>query len=174
MPDIETSRLIFRKFTPDDLQDLYAIRSDPEVMKYIGPGRPESEAGVQAVLNKALAHWEQHAFGPWALIDKDSKQLIGWCGLRYMENTENVEIAYGLEKSHWGKGLASEAAAPTIKYGFEQIRLDRIVAIACPDNIASQKVMVKSGMKYEKRTHFCNSEVVYFVISRDEYTTTSR
>src|SRR5262245_12151870 len=69
MPDPETPRLLFRKCIPADLQDLFAIRTDPDVMRYIGAGRPESVAEVESILNKILKHWEQHEFGPWALID---------------------------------------------------------------------------------------------------------
>src|SRR5690348_6627648 len=132
MPDLETPRLLFCKFTPDDLHDLAAIRTDPDVMKYT-VGRPESIAEVQATLSKYLAHWEQHGFGRWALIERESKKLIGWCGLLYLENTGEVEIGYGLAKPYWGKGLASEAATATMKYGFEQLALALIVAITLPE-----------------------------------------
>jgi RimJ/RimL family protein N-acetyltransferase len=169
MPEIETRRLLFRKFTTDDLQDLGAIRADPAVMKYIGSGGPESLAEVLAILNKILAHWEQHGFGRWAVIYKEHDALVGWCGLSYLENTGDVEIGYGIAKPYWGKGLASEAAAAAIKYGFEQLRLDRIVAVAWPDNITSQRVMEKLGMKYVKLARFYNAEMVYYAISREEY-----
>jgi RimJ/RimL family protein N-acetyltransferase len=169
MPDLETPRLLFRKFTHEDLHDLAAIRADPDVMKYIGPGRAESLTEVQIKLNAVIAHWEQHAFGQRALIEKATGRLIGWCGFAYLENTEDVEIGYGLAKSHWGKGLASEAAAATLKYGFEELTLARIVAVAWPHNIASIRVLDKLGMKYVKQARFYNADVAYFAISRDEY-----
>src|SRR5690242_3315578 len=125
MPDLETPRLLFRRFTANDLHDLAAIRTDPDVMKYT-VGRPESIAEVQATLNKYLAHWEQHGFGRWALLERQSKTLIGWCGLLYLDNTGEVEIGYGLAKPYWGNGLASEAAAATTKYGFEELGFARI------------------------------------------------
>ncbi len=169
MAEMQTPRLLFRRFTADDLQDLWTIRSEPEVMRYIGSGRPESLEETRAILNKVLAHWKQHAFGPWALMDKENGSLIGWCGLLYLDDSRDVEIAYGLAKAYWGKGLASEAAAATIKYGFEQLLLARIVAVAWPDNIASQRVMEKLGMKYIKAAQFYNVDVLYHAISRDEY-----
>ena len=169
MPEIETTRLRLRKFILADLNDLSAIRADPEVMKYIGSGKPESVAEVQVILDKVLAHWEQHGFGPWAVIYKEHDALIGWCGLSYLENTGDVEIAYGIAKAYWGKRLASEAAAATIKYGFEQLRLPRIVAVAWPNNTTSQRVLKKLGMKYIKLARFYDAEVVYYAISRDEY-----
>ena len=169
MRDLETPRLRFRKFTPGDLQDLAAIRADADVMRYIGCGRPESLAEVQLILDKVLRHWNEHGFGPWALIEKPGNTLIGWCGLCYLENTRDVEIAYGIAKQYWGQGLASEAAAATIKYGFEQLHLDRIVAVAWPDNVISRRLMEKLGLKYAKQANFYNAEVVYYAISREDY-----
>jgi len=165
----DTPRLRFRRFTPDDLHALAAIRSDPDVMKYVGPGRAESIDQVQAKLEKVNAHWDLHAFGYWALIDRASGNLAGWCGLSYLEDTEDIEIGYGLAKAYWGKGLATEAAAAVMKYGFVQLRLDRIVAVAYPENIPSQVIMKKLGMKYVKTARFIGGEWVYYVIDREEY-----
>jgi len=108
MHEPETPRLRFRRFTPNDLHALAAIRADADVMKYIGAGRPESIEEAQLVLNKLMAHWSRHGFGPWALVDKTDQNLIGWCGLKYLEQTADVEIAYGLAKCYWGNGLATE------------------------------------------------------------------
>jgi ribosomal-protein-alanine N-acetyltransferase len=146
MPDPETSRLQFRRFTPDDLHALAAIRADPEVMKHISSRRPESVEEVETGLNKQLAHWDHHGFGRWALIDKGSGTLVGWCGLFHLENTDEVEIGYAFAREYWGKGLASEAARAAMKYGFEVLRLRRIVAVAWPENTASLRVMEKLGM----------------------------
>lgn len=115
--EFDTPRLIFRRFTPDDLHALAAIRSDPDVMKYIGSGRTESIDEAQAKLTKVITHWDQHGFGYWALFDKTSGNLVGWCGLSYLEDTEDIEMRYGLAKAYWGKGLATEAAAAVMKYG---------------------------------------------------------
>jgi ribosomal-protein-alanine N-acetyltransferase len=159
-------------FTPDDVPALASIRSDPEVMKHIAKRRTESIEEVRNVLNGILAHWQQHGFGRWALVDKGSALLAGWCGLMnasYLENTGEVEIGYGLAKQYWGKGLASEAAAATLKYGFEQVRLQRIIAVAWPENVASLRVLEKLGMRYEKRVQLFNSELLLYVISRDQY-----
>jgi ribosomal-protein-alanine N-acetyltransferase len=169
MVDFETPRLHFRRFTPDDLHALAAIRADADVMKYIGPGRTESIDEVRAKLVKVWTHWDQHGFGYWALIDKATSKLAGWCGLSYLEDTEDIEIGYGLAKSYWGKGLATEAAAAVMKYGFVQLRLERIVAVAYPENIPSQVIMKKLGMKYVKTARFIGGEWVYYVIEREEY-----
>ena len=167
--EIETARLRLRKFTPDDLNDLSAIRADPEVMRYIGSGKPESIEQVRTTLNKFLAHWGQHGFGRWAVVYKEANRLIGWCGLSYLENTGEVEIGYGIANSYWGKGLTSEAATASINYGFVELGLDRIVAVAWPNNVTSRRIMDRLGMKYIKMAYYYHAEVVYYAISRDEY-----
>jgi ribosomal-protein-alanine N-acetyltransferase len=174
MLEIETPRLKLRRFTPNDLNDLCEIRADPDVMRYIGLGKPESIEQVQAALNKIFAHWEQHGFGRWAAIDKESDKLIGWCGLSYLEDTDDVEIGYGIARLHWGKGLASEVGAAVIKWGFEDLGLDHIVAVAWPDNVVSRGVMDRLGMKYVKMAYRYDAELVYYAISREEYLATSR
>jgi ribosomal-protein-alanine N-acetyltransferase len=171
MSEIETARLRMRKFTPNDLNRLFAIRSDPDVMNYIGSGRPNSLEEVRATLNRFLAHWDQHGFGRWGMEYQETSELIGWCGLSYLEDTGEVEIGYGIAKAYWGKGLASEAASASIKFGFEELGLDRIVAVAWPDNASSRRIMDKLGMKYVKVTSNYGPEMVYYAISRDEYRT---
>ena len=169
MSEIETARLRLRKVTPNDLTRLFAIRSDPEVMKFIGSGRPNSLEEVRTTLNRYLAHWEQHGFGRWSVDYKETDELIGWCGLCYLEDTGEVEIGYGIAKAYWGKGLASEAATASINYGFEELGLDRIVAVAWPDNASSRRIMDKLGMKYVKVTRHHDADVVYYAIKRDQY-----
>ncbi|HYE66345.1 MAG TPA: GNAT family N-acetyltransferase [Pyrinomonadaceae bacterium] len=169
MPEIETARLRLRGFTQDDLDDLLLIRSDPEVMRYIGTGAPATREQTQARINNHLAQWEQHGFGQWAVVHKGHGKLIGWCGLGFLERTPEVEIGYGFDKPYWGMGIASEAAAATLRYGFERLQLESIVAVAMPENIGSWRVMEKLGMKYVKRAHYYETDVLYYAISREEY-----
>src|SRR4029077_19470141 len=137
--------------------------------KYIGSGKPESLEQVRTILKKFLAHWEQYGFGRWATVYKETNALIGWCGLSYLEDSGAVEIGYAIARAYWGKGLASEAARGSIKHGFEELGLDRIVAVAWPDNLTSRRIMEKLGMKYIRVAHYYDAEVVLYEISREEY-----
>lgn len=167
MREIETPRMRLRQFTPNDLDDLSCLYSEPDLMRYIGKGiRTKNE--TQAALFSIIKHYE-HGFGMWAVISKDDGKLIGRCGLCFLDNTSEVELGYLLDKSYWRRGLATEASHASLKYGFEVVKLDRIVAIAKPENIASRRVMEKVGMKYEKDAYFYNTNVVYYSISRDVY-----
>lgn len=167
MREIETPRLRLRQFTPNDLDNLSRLYSNPDVMRYIGKGiRTENE--TQTALSSIIKHYE-HGFGMWAVIYKDNGKLIGRCGLCFLDHTPEVELGYLLDKSYWRRGLATEASHASLKYGFEAVKLEKIVAIAKPENIASRRVMEKVGMKYEKDAYFYNSTVVYYSISRDVY-----
>lgn len=168
MKEIETARLYLRQFTPDDLDDLYRIYSDPEIMKYVGKGvrtREETENALYAMLES----WKQNNFGMWALVYKIDNRFIGRCGLVFLDKTPEIELGYILDKHYWNQGLAAEASLASLQYGFDVLKLERIVAIARPENIASQRVMQKIGMKYEKNARYYESDVVYYSISRSTY-----
>lgn len=166
MVEIETSRLQLRPFTQDDLDDLFRLYSNAEVMKYLSP---RSKEQTQASLNKHIQHWQDYNFGMWAVVYKDSGRMIGRCGLGFLDNTPEVELGYVFDKSYWRMGIATEAAIATLKYGFREIKLNRIVAIAHPQNIASVRVIQKAGMKYEKNARFYNVDVVYYAVNSIQY-----
>lgn len=163
MKEIETARLYLRQFTSKDIDDLYAIYSNSEVMKYITQGIRNREE-TAADLFDIIADWEKHGFGLWAIVDPETNRLIGDGGLRFLDNTSEVEVGYLLAKAYWGKGLATEIAAASIKYGFEVLQLDKIVAVADPKNIASRRVMEKVGMKYQHNIDCGDRELVYYAI----------
>lgn len=172
MPQIETSRLQLRQFSINDLDALAAILSNPEVMKYSPLGAIPVEQVTQVAQEKIKVfntHWQKHNFGVWAVIDKHAGKLIGLCGLIFLPNSPEVEVVYRFEQAYWNRGIATEAVQATLRYGFEQVKLNRIVAITLPEHIASRRVMEKAGLKYEKDAHFYNLDVVYYAISATEW-----
>jgi len=166
MQKIETSRLYLRQFTPNDLDELYRIYSDSEVMKYLNEGVRNREE-TAADLFQIIADWEKHAFGLWAVVNKENNQLIGDGGLRFLGKTPEVEVGYVLAKAYWGKGLASEVAAASLQYGFEVLKLEKIVAVANIENRSSRRVMEKVEMRYQHNLE--GSDRVYYSISRKIY-----
>lgn len=167
--DLETPRLLLRQFTPDDTEDLYRIYSQPDLFKYMSNEKPLLWEQTRAVINAFTENWQKHHFGVWAVVCKRNQQLIGHCGFKFLENTSEVQIGYLLLKPYWGMGLATEAAWAALKYGFEVAQLDRVVAIAKPENIASRRVMEKIGMNYEKEAYYYENDVVYYSITRQTY-----
>ncbi|MEG4493822.1 GNAT family N-acetyltransferase [Microcoleus sp. D3_18_C4] len=167
MQEIETARLYLRLFTPDDLDDLYRIYSDREIMKYLTGVR--SREATEIAIHTMLKRWEENNFGMWAVVHKIDRKMIGRCGLGLLDQTPEVELGYVLNKLYWNQGLATEASFASLNYGFKILKLERIVAIARPENIASQRVIQKVGMKYEKNAHYYETDVVYYSISRESY-----
>jgi ribosomal-protein-alanine N-acetyltransferase len=169
MQSVETERLLLRPFERDDLDEFASINADADVMRYIGDGKPQTRAQTEMRLNAILDHWAQHGFGLWAVVDKASNALIGFCGLQYLDNTAEIEVGYRLARQFWGLGYATEAAAATLRYAFEVLGLDRIVAVVQPENFASQSVIEKIGLRYVKEARFYNSDVEYYAITRSEF-----
>ena len=173
MPEIITPRLRLRPFELGDLEGLVALDTDPDVMRYIGKGQLRSRQETEMGLHRLMQHQDQHGFGLWAVVRQSDQAFLGWCGLKYLDSTPEIEVGYRLAKHCWGQGFATEGAIASVNYGFEVLGLDRIVAIAQPDNRASRRVMEKVGMQYEKAAHFYKTDCVYYALNRDRWQTNS-
>ena len=169
MPEIQTARLRFRQLTRNDLDALALIVSDAEVMKYLGieAGATLTRDETEVALDKMIYFWKLHGLGRWAVVNREDEKLVGLCGFRLHDATP--ELFYLFARESWGKGLATEAARAALRYGFEELGVERIIAVTRHANVASIRVMNKAGMKYEKEmTHFGVFAVCY-VANRDEY-----
>lgn len=172
MPEIETARLRLRQYTLKDLDNLTQILSNPEVMKYSpkGPIPKEKVRQVtQEILEFFITHWEQHGFGVWAVLCKQTSRLMGHCRLNFLPNSPEVEVLYRFDQSYWNQGIATEATKASLRYGFEEVKLERIVAITAQEHLASRHVMEKAGLKYEKDAQFYNLDVVYYALVREAW-----
>jgi RimJ/RimL family protein N-acetyltransferase len=148
---LETERLMLRRLTMNDLDDLFALYHSPEVRKYYSEGIP-SYAETKQELAWMINHcYARYGFGMWATIHKATGKFIGRCGLTPMdiEGHEEIEVGYMLATEYWGQGLATEAALAILRYGFEQAGLARLICVINPGNVASSKVALKIGMKLE-------------------------
>jgi len=149
---LETPRLILRHQVIEDLDDLWALYCDPEITKYI-PDAPHSRAEAQEELEWHMhGHPKHPELGLWATIHKESGRFIGRCGLLpwTINGQDEVEVAYTLAREYQGQGLGTEAAQAILQYGFEQLHLSRLICVIDSENIASQKVAEKIGIKFEK------------------------
>ncbi|PYS49375.1 MAG: N-acetyltransferase [Acidobacteria bacterium] len=171
MCEIETERVQLRMFRPEDLDDLSRIFADPDVVRHIGTGQPALRAETEFALKSIIRHWDRHGFGRWAAVYKPTQELIGYCGLRSFNGAP--ELVYLLSKDYWGKGLATEMARAVLSYGFEEKQFERIIAMTKLDNHASQRVMRKIGMTYERNATICDMQVVCYSLSRDSYLSNS-
>ncbi len=152
MKILETNRLILRHLVPKDIDALFKLYSDPEIRQYFPEGiltYEETKEELEWFLN---GHPEHPELGLWATVHKGTGQFIGRCGLLpwTIEERHEVEIAYMIAKEFQRQGLAIEAARAILQYGFENLKLSRLICLIDPANIASQKVAQYIGMTLEK------------------------
>ena len=152
---LETERLLLRKFTPEDLEKLIKLRSDEDVVRYIGGRQLQNPEAIAKRLEFYIGCYEKYGYGMCMMIWKETGEMIGWSGLQPLEETGETEVGYGMIKEFWGKGIGYECARAWLEYGFERVGLERIVAVAEPENTGSWRIMEKCGMRREKtETHY--------------------
>lgn len=165
---LETARLILRPFNKNDVDSVFAMRSSKDVMHFIRePQTRRDEA--QSWIDLVSSRWEKEKIGFCAVIEKSSGEFIGWCGLWRLKETDEIEIGYALVKDFRGKGCASEAAGAFLTYGFEELNLEEIVAVARPENRASWRVMQRLGMTYDYTGKFYERDLVHYSITKKEF-----
>lgn len=153
-----------------DLDALVAIWADPEVTRFLpSQGTPISRENTEKSLNSLIEHWQQREYGVWAIVENDSSQAIGYCGLRYLDQIKEVEVLYGLAQTYWGRGIATQAAKAAVAYGFNVANLDKIIAMTLPNNFASRRVIGKTGLHYEKQIHMFNLDVLYYSLKANDF-----
>jgi len=152
MKILETGKLTLRHLVLDDLDSLYALNCDPDVIKYI-PDAPRNYKETREELEWHMnGHPKHPELGLWATIHKETSKFIGRCGLLpwTIDQREEVEVAFLLGKEYWGQGLGTEVAQAIVRYAFDQLHIPRLVCMICPDNQASMKVAENIGMTFEK------------------------
>jgi GrpB-like predicted nucleotidyltransferase (UPF0157 family) len=161
---LETKRLILKTHELSDLDNLIALRSDPDVMKYIGVGTLHTEEQVKRFLNIAILYQEKHGIGFCSVFEKESGVFIGQAGLFHMgydDEQPDIELAYRLHRKYWGKGYATELAKALIQWGFQHRTVNKLIAAADPENIASQKVLKKAGLDFRGKTKWYGGREVF-------------
>ncbi|MCY7374763.1 MAG: GNAT family N-acetyltransferase [Pyrinomonadaceae bacterium] len=162
---LETERLFLRPMNKTDVDAIFALRQDAEMMRFIR--EPQTKlAEAASWINLVSSLWKTEKIGLCAVFDKSTDQLIGWCGLWRLKETGATEVGYAIAKDFQKKGLASEAAARCLEYGFDRLNLDEIVAVARPENLASCRVMEKIGMKFDFTGKFYERDLAHYSISK--------
>ena len=153
---VETERLILRHFHIGDIGAMSRVFGDAEVMRF-GPG-VQTSAWLQNWLQECLENYYQNwGFGPWAVVEKSHREIIGYCGLFYFSDINGqpeVEIGYRLARTFWGRGYATEAVLAVRDYGFNVLGLPRLIAMIDPQNTGSIRVAEKANMIYERDVMF--------------------
>ena len=144
---ILTRRLELRPFAASDVDGIADLLSDPEATKFIGSTKSRQAAAESVLLMRDA--FVMRGFGTLAVVPQDKKTCVGYCGVRPLAHTAEIEIAFALQKQCWNQGYATEAAEASIDAAFKNLSMKSIVATVYPDNRPSLRVLEKLGMRFE-------------------------
>jgi RimJ/RimL family protein N-acetyltransferase len=164
---LETDRLLLRRFTLDDVDDLMGIFSDPETMRYFAATKNREE--TSAWIAWSIRSYSENGYGLWAAIRKDTMRFTGQCGLlvqRNVDGCDELEIGYSFLRQEWNHGLATEAAVACRDFGFTTLNRTHLVSLIDPQNFASKRVAEKIGMSLEKDIDRWDKRIHVYGISR--------
>ncbi len=162
-PTLKTERLVLRPLTIDDIDLLVDLDSDPEVMRYITDGKPQTKEHYEKRIPELLKYTQKHpGLGLWPTYLKKTNEFIGWYILKHLPDGGEVEVGFRIKKKFWGNGYSTEAGKALLKHGFETLGLKKIAAIVRPDNFASQAVIKKIGLQEKGKGTWYGIECLYF------------
>jgi RimJ/RimL family protein N-acetyltransferase len=150
---ISTPRLVGTPIDASHFAEIRTLHTDPRVMPTLSvDGNIFTEDQTRAFLNRAAEHWTQHDFGLWIFHSRSTRDFVGYCGIKHaaVELKDAIELAYAVSSAHWSKGFATEMSEAALKFGFDKLRLERIVAFTLPQNTASRTVMEHCGFIYQR------------------------
>jgi len=165
---LESERLVLKTSTMENFQNVFSLLSDPDVMRYVGNG-PRTENEVRDGLEKMVKHQEKYGFAFGDIYHKNSGDYIGRAGLIHLamnDEQDEIEVGYQLHQKYWGNGYATEITKALIKWGFEHLKLNQIVAVIQPENQSSKRVLEKSGLDYVGKIIYHGREVLKFKIEK--------
>jgi len=154
IPEQGTQRLIMRGEKPEDFGCFHRMLQNREVLRFLTRTDPWPEHVVEYWLASQAAHWQAHRFGWWILEEKEAGDVLGWYGLRRLQETGEVELLYLLRREDWGKGFATEAAEASVAYALEFTSLTSLVGLVHPENHASVRILEKVGMAHIGESHY--------------------
>ena len=165
----ETERITMRPITPNDLEWLIEMRTPDAVNRYLGGPAMQNRESLTKRLPFYLSCHEKNGFGFSVMTLKETGEKIGTSGLQPLEDSGEIEVGYNLSEKYWRQGLGYECAMGWLKFGFEKAGLDKIVAVAHPDNTGSWRIMEKCGMRFRGKEEHYGIDCVVYEISRDEF-----
>jgi RimJ/RimL family protein N-acetyltransferase len=146
IPTIVTARLILRCWRPDDIAPYAAMNADDETMRYLG-GTFDATA-TERLVSHLIGLWRIYGHGMWAIEKRETGEFLGRAGLYRAAGWPAPEMAWSLRRDHWGQGLATEAGAAALRYGFEVVGASRVISVIHPDNQASIRVAKRLGAAF--------------------------
>lgn len=166
IPRLSTDRLLLRPFQDQDLDAYAAICSDPEVMRYLGDGKPLSRADAWRQMAMILGHWQLRGYGMWAVEERQRNVLIGRIGFWQPEGWPGFELGWTLGRNWWGMGYATEGARIALSFAFTRLGQEHVISLIHPENRASTRVAERLGEHIEGETELFGHRVLIYGIHR--------
>ena len=165
---LETERLILTPIQLEDMPLLVELDSNPEVMRFITDGKPQTEEHYRKRIPELIAYMEKNpGLGLWITRLKETNEFIGWYILKHLPNNGEVEVGFRIKEQFWNKGYSTEAGKALLLHGFETLGLEKIAAIVRPDNFASQAVIKKIGLQEKGTGTWYGIKCLYFELEKD-------
>jgi RimJ/RimL family protein N-acetyltransferase len=164
-PLLTTERIYLREFEPADAASLYALNSNPEVLRYTGDSPFLNSAAAESFI-RDYDHYRRFGYGRWAVILKQGERFIGYAGLRHDEKTAEVDLGFRLFTNYWSQGFATEAGRAALTLGFERFKLERIIGRSMRENLPSVSVLQKLGMEFSEVRE--ESELLWLIYAIDQ------
>ncbi len=169
IPTITTQHLTLRPLTMDDLDAMFRVFSEQDMLKYFPNPNPPTTDRVQKMIETQIQQWEEYGLGSWAVVPHGETELAGWNGLQYLPETNETEVGYMLSRKFWGKGYSTEGARAGLGFGFKTLEIDQIIGLVHPENIASQRVLLKCGMTFTYQANYFGMEMFRYQITCGEF-----
>jgi RimJ/RimL family protein N-acetyltransferase len=168
-PALETERLLLRPFREADVEPLFALMQDRDVVRYVGERRIPTRQETWRSVAGWIGHWALRGYGLWAIEERASGELIGRTGLINPLDWPGPEVGYLLGKRWWGHGYATEAARAAMDWGFDRIGFDRLISLIDPANLPSIAVADRLGETLRGDTDLWGNRVLVYGIDRERW-----
>ncbi len=169
MTTLETPRLRLRMFRQTDADAYANMVADTDVARYLSHGQPLLPSEAWRHMAMLLGHWQLFGFGPWAVEERASGELVGRIGPYYPAGWPGLELIWTIRRQSWGHGYATEGARAALAYVFKQMGRDRVISLIRPQNTASIRVAEKLGQRLQDRIEFYGEEALVYGIRREEW-----
>ena len=146
---LETPRLVLRELNTEDASNFYHLNLNPEVIKYTGNPPFKSIEEAKEFLEH-YKEYQKHGYGRWAVLEKNTGNFIGWCGLKFHDEGY-IDLGFRFFQDKWGKGFATESAKACIQYAKDSLNIQELIGRVLPENKGSIRVLEKLGFIYFKK-----------------------
>ncbi|MBW4642770.1 MAG: GNAT family N-acetyltransferase [Goleter apudmare HA4340-LM2] len=169
IPQLKTQRLILREWREADFEAYAEMCGDPEVMRYIGTGKPLFRDESWRNMTMIAGHWQLRGYGMWAVEECQSGEMIGRIGCWQPHGWPGFEIGWTLRRTYWGRGFATEGAQAALNYAFRELQQPDVISLIRPKNLASRRVAEKLGEKLTGTIEFLGDEAVIYRMYREDW-----